>query len=83
MRHQHPNILHLFQPDSSLQPPHQKLLQLPPSLPLSPTLPQPISDPPIQFMQNIKYLNPPTLQFLLSPHQFFFIQLNPPLQLHH
>ncbi|WP_145400249.1 ATP-binding protein, partial [Staphylococcus epidermidis] len=69
--------------DSSVQPPHQSVLELPPSVRLSNKLTHPISHPPIQLIQNIKYLNPPTLQFLLSPHQFFFIHLNPPLQLHH
>ncbi|WP_313956017.1 ATP-binding protein, partial [Staphylococcus epidermidis] len=37
----------------------------------------------MQLIQNIKYLNPPTVQFLVSAHQFFFIHLNPPLQLQH
>ncbi|WP_398574715.1 ATP-binding protein, partial [Staphylococcus epidermidis] len=76
-------MIHFYQTHSSLQRPHQNLLQLPPSLPLSNKLTHPISHPPIQLIKNIKYLNPPTVQFLLSPHQFFFIHLNPPLQLHH
>uniref|UniRef100_UPI0011A06A92 ATP-binding protein n=1 Tax=Staphylococcus epidermidis TaxID=1282 RepID=UPI0011A06A92 len=42
--HQFRNIIHLYQTHSSLQPPHQNLVQLPPSLPLSNKLRHPICD---------------------------------------
>ncbi|WP_458251967.1 ATP-binding protein, partial [Staphylococcus saprophyticus] len=56
---------------------------MPPSLPLSDHLTQPICEATIQLIQNIQCVNPRTLQFLVSRQEFYFIQLNPPLQLQH
>ncbi len=50
---EHGNIVHLFERDCSVQRRHQKVVEVAPSVGLSPTLRQRICDAAIQLMENI------------------------------
>ncbi len=52
--------------DCSVQRRHQKVVEVAPSVGLSPTLRQRICDAAIQLMENIKYVNAGTVEFLVS-----------------
>ncbi|HHQ7200529.1 TPA: pyruvate carboxylase [Staphylococcus aureus] len=80
---EHGNIVHLFERDCSVQRRHQKVVEVAPSVGLSPTLRQRICDAAIQLMENIKYVNAGTVEFLVSGDEFFFIEVNPRVQVEH
>ena len=60
-----------------------KVVEVAPSVGLSPTLRQRICDAAIQLMENIKYVNAGTVEFLVSGDEFFFIEVNPRVQVEH
>ncbi|MGT0299214.1 ATP-binding protein [Staphylococcus aureus] len=80
---EHGNIVHLFERYCSVQRRHQKVVVVAPSVGLSPTLRQRICDAAIQLMENIKYVNAGTVEFLVSGDEFFFIEVNPRVQVEH
>ncbi|MBW0966465.1 acetyl-CoA carboxylase biotin carboxylase subunit, partial [Escherichia coli] len=80
---EHGNIVHLFERDCSVQRRHQKVVEVAPSVGLSSTLRQRICDAAIQLMENIKYVNAGTVEFLVSGDEFFFIEVNPRVQVEH
>ena len=60
-----------------------KSCRVAPSVGLSSTLRQRICDAAIQLMENIKYVNAGTVEFLVSGDEFFFIEVNPRVQVEH
>ena len=74
------NIIHLYERDCSV---HQKVVEVAPSVGLSNKLRERICDAAIQLMENIKYVNAGTVEFLVSGDEFFFIEVNPRVQVEH
>lgn len=77
------NIIHLYERDCSVQRRHQKVVEVAPSVGLSNKLRERICDAAIQLMKNIKYVNAGTVEFLVSGDEFFFIEVNPRVQVEH
>lgn len=77
------NIIHLYERDCSVQRRHQKVVEVAPSVGLSNKLRERICDAAIQLMENIKYVNAGTVEFLVSGDEFFFIEVNPRVQVEH
>ena len=71
------NIIHLYERDCSVQRRHQKVVEVAPSVGLSNSLRERICEAAIQLMENIKYVNAGTVEFLVSGDEFFFIEVNP------
>ncbi|MGZ2417127.1 pyruvate carboxylase [Staphylococcus caledonicus] len=77
------NIVHLYERDCSVQRRHQKVVEVAPSVGLSSDLRERICDAALQLMHDIKYVNAGTVEFLVSGDEFFFIEVNPRVQVEH
>ena len=77
------NIVHLYERDCSVQRRHQKVVEVAPSIGLDPSLRDAINEAAVQLMKNIKYINAGTVEFLVSGNEYFFIEVNPRIQVEH
>lgn len=79
----HGNIVHLYERDCSIQRRHQKVVEIAPSNSISKDLRQHICDAAVKLMKNIKYINAGTVEFLVAGDEFYFIEVNPRIQVEH
>jgi pyruvate carboxylase len=77
------NIVHLFERDCSVQRRHQKVVEVAPSVSLSDELRLEICSAAVKLMENVKYLNAGTVEFLVSGDHYYFIEVNPRVQVEH
>ena len=80
---QNGNVVHLFERDCSIQRRHQKVVEIAPSVTLSDHVRQRICDAAVQLAQHVGYLNAGTVEFLVEGEEFFFIEVNPRIQVEH
>lgn len=79
----HGNVVHLYERDCSIQRRHQKVVEIAPSISLDDKLRQDICEAAVQLMENIQYVNAGTVEFLVADGQFYFIEVNPRIQVEH
>ena len=80
----HGNIIHLGERDCSIQRRHQKLIEIAPSLVLTPKLRAQMGEAAIAIAKAVQYDNAGTVEFLLDQEgHFYFIEMNPRLQVEH
>ncbi len=79
----HGNVVHLYERDCSIQRRHQKVVEIAPSISLDEKLRNDICDAAVQLMQKIGYVNAGTVEFLVADGQFYFIEVNPRIQVEH
>lgn len=77
------NIVHLYERDCSVQRRHQKVVEVAPCVSLTDSLRERICDAAVQLMKNVEYVNAGTVEFLVSGDEFFFIEVNPRVQVEH
>ncbi|RNF40712.1 pyruvate carboxylase [Planococcus salinus] len=77
------NIIHLYERDCSIQRRHQKVVEIAPSNSISPQLRNEICNAAVKLMKNIKYINAGTVEFLVAGDEFYFIEVNPRIQVEH
>ena len=77
------NIVHLYERDCSIQRRHQKVVEIAPSNSISKELRQRICDAAVKLMKNINYINAGTVEFLVAGDEFYFIEVNPRIQVEH
>ncbi|TDM32510.1 pyruvate carboxylase [Macrococcoides canis] len=77
------NIVHLFERDCSIQRRHQKVVEVAPSVGLSDTVRTNICNAAVDLMQQISYVNAGTVEFLVQGEDFYFIEVNPRVQVEH
>ncbi|RSK26895.1 pyruvate carboxylase [Bacillus sp. HMF5848] len=77
------NIVHLYERDCSIQRRHQKVVEVAPSVGLSESLRMRICDAAVQLMNKVHYINAGTVEFLVSENDFYFIEVNPRVQVEH
>src|SRR5690625_369459 len=77
------NIVHLYERDCSIQRRHQKVVEVAPSLSLSEDLRQRMCEAAVQLAKNINYVNAGTVEFLVTGDDFYFIEVNPRIQVEH
>ncbi|MED1470396.1 pyruvate carboxylase [Bacillus salipaludis] len=77
------NVVHLFERDCSVQRRHQKVVEVAPSISLPEDLRQAICEAAVHLMKNVSYLNAGTVEFLVTDDEFFFIEVNPRVQVEH
>ncbi|MEK3887102.1 pyruvate carboxylase [Bacillus sp. FSL K6-3431] len=77
------NIVHLFERDCSVQRRHQKVVETAPSVSLSNELRMKICDAAVDIMKNVGYINAGTVEFLVAGDEFYFIEVNPRIQVEH
>lgn len=80
----HGHMIHLGERDCSIQRRHQKLIEIAPSLILTPALRARMGEAAITIAQAVHYDNAGTVEFLLDQEgRFYFIEMNPRLQVEH
>lgn len=79
----HGNIVHLYERDCSVQRRHQKLVEVAPSLALSTELREKICQAAVKIMKDAGFTNCGTVEFLVSGDEFYFIEVNPRIQVEH
>lgn len=79
----HGNILHLFERDCSVQRRHQKVVEVAPCVSLSETRRNEICQAAVQLMKHVGYINAGTVEFLVDDEDFYFIEVNPRVQVEH
>ncbi|WP_404314878.1 pyruvate carboxylase [Bacillus lumedeiriae] len=77
------NIVHLFERDCSVQRRHQKVVEVAPCVSLSENLRNSICEAAVELMKNVDYLNAGTVEFLVAGNEFYFIEVNPRVQVEH
>jgi len=77
------NVVHLYERDCSVQRRHQKVVEVAPSVALSSELRRDICQAAVQLMQSVNYLNAGTVEFLVTDEGFYFIEVNPRVQVEH
>ncbi|MBT2581822.1 pyruvate carboxylase [Planococcus sp. ISL-109] len=77
------NIIHLYERDCSIQRRHQKVVEIAPSNSISESLRNEICDAAVKLMNNIDYINAGTVEFLVAGNEFYFIEVNPRIQVEH
>lgn len=80
----HGNIIHLGERDCSVQRRHQKLIEIAPSLILTPRLRAEMGAAAIQIARAVSYDNAGTVEFLLDQDgRYYFMEMNPRIQVEH
>ncbi|MGX1264781.1 pyruvate carboxylase [Rossellomorea marisflavi] len=77
------NIVHLYERDCSIQRRHQKVVEVAPSVALGDDLREEICEAAVRLMKNVDYVNAGTVEFLVSDGRFYFIEVNPRVQVEH
>ncbi|MDA1475678.1 pyruvate carboxylase [Bacillus changyiensis] len=77
------NVVHLFDRDCSVQRRHQKVIEIAPSVGLSDSLRKRICDAAVALAKNVNYINAGTVEFLVADDEFYFIEVNPRVQVEH
>ncbi|NEW63649.1 pyruvate carboxylase [Tuanshanicoccus yangjingiae] len=80
---QYGNVVHLFERDCSIQRRHQKVVEVAPSFGLSAEMRKKLTDASLQLMQYVGYVNAGTVEFLVAGDEFYFIEVNPRVQVEH
>ncbi|MCV2953589.1 acetyl-CoA carboxylase biotin carboxylase subunit, partial [Escherichia coli] len=79
----HGNIVHLFERDCSIQRRHQKVVEVAPCNAITSELRNRICDAAVKLMKNVDYINAGTVEFLVEGDDFYFIEVNPRVQVEH
>ncbi|OCS87557.1 pyruvate carboxylase [Caryophanon tenue] len=79
----HGNIVHLYERDCSIQRRHQKVVEIAPSISVTEDLRHRICDAAVKLMKNVGYVNAGTVEFLVAGDEFYFIEVNPRVQVEH
>ncbi|SHE59720.1 pyruvate carboxylase [Atopostipes suicloacalis DSM 15692] len=80
---QHGNVVHLYERDCSVQRRHQKVIEVAPAYALSNAMRKKLCDAALQLMKHVDYVNAGTVEFLVSGDTFYFIEVNPRVQVEH
>ncbi len=77
------NVIHLYERDCSVQRRHQKVVEVAPSVSLKKQLRDEICEAAVKLMKNVNYVNAGTVEFLVTGDEFYFIEVNPRVQVEH
>ncbi|WP_165006122.1 MULTISPECIES: pyruvate carboxylase [unclassified Enterococcus] len=79
----HGNVIHLFERDCSVQRRHQKVVEVAPCVSMNDEQRQRICQAAVQLMKHVGYVNAGTVEFLVEGDEFYFIEVNPRVQVEH
>lgn len=79
----HGNVIHLFERDCSVQRRHQKVVEVAPCVSMDDEQREKICQAAVQLMKHVGYINAGTVEFLVEGDQFYFIEVNPRVQVEH
>jgi 3-methylcrotonyl-CoA carboxylase alpha subunit len=77
------NVVHLFERECSLQRRHQKLIEEAPAANLPRELRDRILDDAVRLAQRLNYRGVGTVEFIVSDDTYYFLEVNPRLQVEH
>ncbi|WP_188205670.1 pyruvate carboxylase [Alkalibacillus aidingensis] len=77
------NIVHLYERDCSIQRRHQKVVEIAPSISLADQQRDEICQAAVKLMESVDYINAGTVEFLVTDNEFYFIEVNPRVQVEH
>jgi len=77
------NVVHLFERECSLQRRHQKLIEEAPAANLSAALRDRMLDDAVRLGKRLLYRGVGTVEFILSGDSYYFLEVNPRLQVEH
>jgi 3-methylcrotonyl-CoA carboxylase alpha subunit len=76
-------VIHLFERECSLQRRHQKVIEEAPAANLSPTLREQIAADAVRLSKRLNYRGVGTVEFILRDDSYYFLEVNPRLQVEH
>lgn len=79
----HGNMVHLHERDCSVQRRNQKVIEIAPAVGLSPEFRNEICEAAVKLCKNVGYVNAGTVEFLVKDDKFYFIEVNPRVQVEH
>lgn len=79
----HGNIVHLYERDCSVQRRNQKVIEIAPAVGLSKAFRNEICEAAVKLCKNVGYINAGTVEFLVKDDKFYFIEVNPRVQVEH
>jgi 3-methylcrotonyl-CoA carboxylase alpha subunit len=79
----HGNVVHLFERECSLQRRHQKVIEEAPAANLPPKLRERILEDAVHLGRRLKYRGVGTIEFIVSGTGYYFLEVNPRLQVEH
>ncbi len=78
------NLVHFFERDCSIQRRHQKVIEIAPSMYLTPGKREELCAAALKIGQAVGYVNAGTVEFLMDRDEnFYFIEVNPRIQVEH
>ncbi|GAA5925807.1 hypothetical protein JCM10213_008889 [Rhodosporidiobolus nylandii] len=77
------NVVHLFERDCSVQRRHQKVVELGPSINLPDDLREQLLADAVKIAKQVGYRNAGTCEFLVDSRGYYFIEINPRIQVEH
>ncbi|BGP04845.1 Pyruvate carboxylase [Rhodotorula toruloides] len=77
------NVVHLFERDCSVQRRHQKVVELGPSTNLPDELREQLLADAVKICKAVGYRNAGTCEFLVDSRGYYFIEINPRIQVEH
>jgi 3-methylcrotonyl-CoA carboxylase alpha subunit len=77
------NVVHLFERECSLQRRHQKLIEEAPAANLAETLREKMFDDAVRLGRRLNYRGVGTVEFIVSGGSYYFLEVNPRLQVEH
>lgn len=80
---EHGDMVHLFERNSSIQRRHQKIIEFAPAIGISSDLRKKIRDAALRLLKSVNYSNAATIEFLVEGDEFFFMEVNPRVQVEH
>ncbi|MBO0420902.1 pyruvate carboxylase [Vagococcus fluvialis] len=79
----HGNVIHLFERDCSVQRRHQKVVEVAPCVSMSDSQREEICNAAVKLMKYVNYVNAGTVEFLVEGDNYYFIEVNPRVQVEH
>ncbi len=77
------NIVHLFERDCSIQRRHQKLIEIAPARNMDQFLKERLYDAALRLAREVGYYSAGTVEFLVEDGKYYFIEVNPRIQVEH
>ncbi|KAI1110459.1 pyruvate carboxylase [Nemania sp. NC0429] len=79
----HGNVVHLLERDCTIQRKHQKIVEIAPAVSVPFATRKKMHDAAVKLAKHVKYENAATVEFLVQDDDFYFIEVNPRIQVEH